>query len=205
MLNTIRQNTPIHTLEFAASIRCAPFSERSIPIVAMDAYRVTEVTDLVLKKTFGKYSHRFILIEIATKPSLFARVEFQGYIPLDGQPIAHSIKLSRDLASLIPGSTSFARLANHCAGGLRLGAFATLLEVMHRRTYCYDLLSTNCFWLTEPLCTGDPVGRFFVDASLQVLKGCQWLFSLPAGDKRIRYPDEEIWEIIGEWRSLGAL
>ncbi|KAJ7709545.1 hypothetical protein B0H17DRAFT_1028297 [Mycena rosella] len=54
---------------------------------------------------------------------------------------------------------------------------------------------------TAEIWSNDPATSFFIDAGLQVLKGVQWLFSLPAGNNRIRYPDEEIGEILWEWEN----
>jgi hypothetical protein len=245
MFDTVPHGTGMHTLEFTAMVRKASESDRCTPIVAMDAFKITDVTDVLLNKSFGKYSHHFILVEIgATNPRLYARIDFLGYNPLNDQPVAHSITLSCDHASIIDGAASFARVSNGNPGGLTLDAFASLLEIMHRRTPCYDVFSRNCLWLTEcilyatgrryadhwraeyivPLGLGryidgvigatrataeiyadDDATRFFVDAGLQVLKGVQWFFSLPAGDSRIRYPDEEVGEIIDEWKSKNNL
>ncbi|KAJ7286135.1 hypothetical protein C8J57DRAFT_1286821 [Mycena rebaudengoi] len=205
----------------------------------MDAYKITDNTDILLKKTFGKFSHRFILIEIGTSPLFFARIDFQGDAPLGDQPITQSIILSTDRTSIAPASVSFARMSNPNPGGPTLDAFATLLEIMHRRTYKYDLFSRNCFWMSETIlyATGrrysdywraanieppplrryveyaigantatveihhnEPAERFFVDVGLQIVKGIQWLFSYPAGESRIRFPDEEVEGILSEWK-----
>ncbi|KAJ6531342.1 hypothetical protein B0H19DRAFT_476599 [Mycena capillaripes] len=241
MLDILLEAVPrgcMHTLEFAALVRKAPESERNTPVVAVEAYKVTEPTDLLLNKSFGKYSHHFIVVQISvTKPQLYARVDFQGYQPLNDQPIAQSVVLSCDHAYITRGATSFARVSNGSPGGLTLDAFASLLKIMHRRTPRYDALSRNCLWLTECIlyATGrryadhwredsiipsgleryiqgviggsrataeiyakDPAARFFVDAGLHVVRGLQWLFTLPAGDSRIRGPDEEIEEILYE-------
>ncbi|KAJ7775175.1 hypothetical protein B0H16DRAFT_1509845 [Mycena metata] len=241
MLNTIPQDTCMHTLKFVDLVRDASENERRIPIVAMDAYKNTEATDFLLNKSFVKCSHQFIVVEIETEPRIYARVDFQGDLPFEDQPIAHSILLSFDRASITLGATSFARFSNGKPGGPTLDAFASLLEIMHRRTHRYDVFSRNCIWFTDSIlyatgrryadhwradyiapvglgryidgsigatraaaeiCTnGDPVGSFIVDTSSQVLKGMQWLFSLPAGESRIRYPDEEIGEILEEWNN----
>ncbi|KAJ7438461.1 hypothetical protein FB451DRAFT_1303479 [Mycena latifolia] len=244
MLPTIPQENCIHTLEFAKLVRALPDSDRCIPIVAMDAYKVTDPADFIINKSFGKYSHHYILAEIGTAPPLFARVDFQGGLPLNDQPVAHSVLLSPDRAAITPGSASFARFSNGSPGGPTLDAFASLLEIMHARTPYYDVFSRNCLWLTEcilyttgrryadhwragyiapvglgryinglisatmttaEIYTDDPATRFFIDAGLQMLKGIQWLFTLPAGNSRIRLADEEIGEILWEWDNRKEL
>ncbi|KAJ6597249.1 hypothetical protein DFH09DRAFT_1272655 [Mycena vulgaris] len=240
MLDTVPLGTVMHTVEFVALVHALSDADRRIPIIAMDAYKITEPTDFLLNKSFGKYSHHFILVEIGIAPTLFARVDFQGYLPLKDEPVAQSVVLSQDRAAIAPGAASFARISNGSRGGPTLDAFASLLEIMHGRTPHYDVFSRNCLWLTEcilyatgrrytehwraghidPVGLGryidgsigstrataeifadDPAARFFVDAALQVSKGLQWFFSLPAGNNRIRYPDEEIGEIIWQWND----
>ncbi|KAJ7685490.1 hypothetical protein DFH06DRAFT_44663 [Mycena polygramma] len=230
----------MHVLDFARLVRKASENERRTPIVAMDAYKVTDSTDVLLNKSFGKYSHRFILVEIAAIKRVYARVDFQGYQQVDDQPVAQSVKLARDRAELTPSSATFARVCNERPGGLTLAAFASLLEIMHKRTHRYDLLSRNCLWLTECILyatgrryadhwqagfinpsglgqyiegsidssrataeihTDGPAACSFVNAALRVSRGIQWLYSLPAGEKRIRLPDEEIEEILCEWKN----
>ncbi|KAJ7172208.1 hypothetical protein C8R46DRAFT_140918 [Mycena filopes] len=242
MLDTVPQGTCLHTLEFVEMVRNASDSERRMPIVAMDAYKITGPTDFLLNKSFGKYSHQFIVVEIGpAETRIYARVDFQGDLPFKEQAIAHSIFLSLDRPSLTPGSTSFARFSNGNPGGPTLDAFASLLELMHRRTPNYDVFSRNCIWLTEGIlyATGrryadhwlkdyveprglrryiegkisqsravaeicannDAVGSFFIDAAIQTLRGTQWLFSLPAGEARLRLPDEEIIQILEAWKE----
>ncbi|KAJ7172168.1 hypothetical protein C8R46DRAFT_1085001 [Mycena filopes] len=229
-----------HTLDFVKWVRNASESERRLPIVAVEAFKVTDPTDFILNKSSGNYSHHFILVEISdTKRCVYARVDFQGMGPLNNDPIAHSVLISEDRAFIARGATSFAGVANNSPGGPTLDAFASLLEIMHRRTHRYDLLSRNCLWLTESIlyasgrryadhwragsvvpqglshyidkkikatravaeiyAKGDPRGAFWLDAGLRVVRGLQWFFTFPAGDSRIRYPDEEIQEILDEW------
>ncbi|KAJ7047138.1 hypothetical protein C8F04DRAFT_1248165 [Mycena alexandri] len=235
------QGNQLHTLQFAKLVRNAHETERRLPIVAMDAYKVTEATDFLLNKSSGRYSHHFILVEIGDEPPIYARVDFQGHNSFRGDPIAHSITLSDDRASLTPGTTSFAGVSNSSPGGPTLDAFATLLEIMHRRTPRYDVLSRNCLWLTESIlyATGrryaehwraervaplglqryidgvikatravaeiytdnHPAKSVLLDAGLKVVRGLQWFFTHPAGNSRIRYPDEEIQEILEEWEN----
>ncbi|KAJ7219594.1 hypothetical protein GGX14DRAFT_592920 [Mycena pura] len=240
MLDTVPQGTCLHVRDFSSRIRNASESDRRAPVVAVDAYKVTEPTDWLLNKSFGKYSHHFILAEIGIEAPLYVRVDFQGDLPLHGESVAHSVILSYDRPSITPGANSFARMSNGNDGGLTLDAFASLLEIMHRRTPYYDVFARNCLWLTEcildatgrryaehwraghidpvglgsyidgsigavtataKICHNDPAAQFFIEAGLTMLKGVQWLFSLPAGENRVRYPDEEIGEILWEWNS----
>ncbi|KAJ7096483.1 hypothetical protein C8R43DRAFT_263916 [Mycena crocata] len=150
MFDHLPQGKSLHTIEFVSIVRNASETQRSLPIVAMDAYKVVEPTDFVIQKTKGKYAHHFILVEIGgAEPRMFARVDFQGGLPFDGHRVAHSIMLSLDRATLTPGTVSFARLANGSHGGLTVSAFASLLEIMYRRTPRYDLFSRNCLWFAE--------------------------------------------------------
>ncbi|KAJ7096496.1 hypothetical protein C8R43DRAFT_1169416 [Mycena crocata] len=241
MLDALPQGKDLHTIEFVSLVRGASETERRTPIIAMDAYKVTEPSNFLIKKSFGKYSHHFIVVEIATEPCLFARVDFQGDLPFNAYSVAHSVILSLDRAALTPASASFARFSNGSPGGPTLAAFASLLDIMHRRTPHYDVFSRNCLWFVEcilyatgrryadhwrtdyiapagleryihgsigatrataEICVEDETARFCIDASLQVLKGMQWFFSLPGGSNRIKYPDEEIGEILNEWRDM---
>ncbi|KAJ7085765.1 hypothetical protein B0H15DRAFT_846299 [Mycena belliarum] len=240
MLDNVPRGSELHTTVFMALVWELAPSEWAIPIVAMDAFKVTEATDFLLNKTSGKYSHHFILVEIGTTPPLFARIDFQGWREVQCHSVSQSIRLSAERASLTPGSASFARMSNSGPGGLTLVAFAALLKIMHDRTPRYELLSRNCIWLTEcilyatgrryskhwraghvapyaleqyvdgaidaqtetaQIYTENKAGRVFVYGALQMARRVLWLFTLLAGKHRIRLPDEEIEEIVEEWRQ----
>ncbi|KAJ7614207.1 hypothetical protein DFH06DRAFT_1146505 [Mycena polygramma] len=178
----------MHVLDFARLVRKASETERRTPIVAMDAYKVTDSTDVLLNKSFGKYSHRFILVEIATIKRVYARVDFEGYQQVDDQPVAQSVRLARDRAELTPSSATF---AHHWQTGF--------INPSGLGQYIEGFIDSSR--ATAEIHTNGPAACSFVNAALRVSRGIQWLYSLPAGEKRIRLPDEEIEEILCEWKN----